>query len=82
MENEVTCDHGMYCQFMFVNYLAEKISESIPMVQDSTRCRVIKGELKGLNGSIVSTCWDKVFLAHTLDGYHLYKCGGAISYET
>jgi hypothetical protein len=42
MGNEVTCDHGMYCQFIFINYLAEKISdESIPMVQDSTRCRVI-----------------------------------------
>jgi hypothetical protein len=68
---------------MFINYLVEKISdESIPMVQDSTRCRVIKGELKALNGSIVPTCWDGVFPAHTLDGYHLYECGGAISYET
>jgi hypothetical protein len=66
MGNEVTCDHGMYYQFMFINYLAEKIN----------------GELKALNGSIVPTCWDRVFPAHTLDGYHLYECEDAISYET
>jgi hypothetical protein len=43
---------------------------------------VIKYELKALNGSIVPMCWDRVFLAHTPDGCHLYECGSTISYET
>jgi hypothetical protein len=38
--------------------------------------------LKALNESIVPTCWDGVFSAHTLDGYNLYECESAISYET
>ena len=47
------------------------------------RCREIKDEFKTLNGSIVLTCWDGVFPAHTPDGYHLCECGGgAASYET
>jgi hypothetical protein len=38
---------------------------------------------KTLNGFIVPTCWDEVFTAHTLDGYHLCECGGGVaSYET
>jgi hypothetical protein len=84
MGNKVTSDHVEVLSF-YVYPLScwEDSDESIPMVYNSTWCRVIKDEFKTLNGSIVSTCWDVVFSAHTLDGCHLCKCGGgAASYET
>jgi hypothetical protein len=68
---------------MFITYLAEEISdESIAMVLDNTRRRVIKDELKALNWFIVPTCWDVVLPAHTPNGCHLYESGNAISYKT